>query len=114
MCTVQKNPRPIKTNHRFGGGVCLCICLFVPGVARASPLARPASRDFDYLKRIDLPGATNLRALRILNAKLQIYPNQQLKIMPSNYAKKGVNVINSDCSSTLAVKSQNYPNQQLK
>ena len=28
------DPLPIKANSRFGGGVCLCICLFVSERAR--------------------------------------------------------------------------------
>ncbi len=36
--------------------------LFVCQFAHTSPLADPASRDLDYLKRVVSPGATDLRA----------------------------------------------------
>jgi hypothetical protein len=38
------------------------VYLFVCQLAHTSPLADPASRDLDYLKRVVSPGATDLRA----------------------------------------------------
>ena len=100
------------------------------------------TRDLDYLKRVafawgyrtprkgDFAGWGKTKRGDILQERVftlsiliahgsltkncKFIPISNLNNALQTFQKKGVNAVNTDCSMTLAVKSQNYPNQKLK